>query len=198
MQPVVLLDFWGVIGVVQSDADLAEMANLIGAGADEFTAAYWRHRAPYDAGGRAADYWNDVAADVGVSVSPSVLSELIELDTRSWSGVHADMITFIEELAASGARLALLSNAPSDLVPHASQVLDGLVLQLLFSSELGYAKPAPEIYAEALAALDVSAAEVVFIDDNPENVAAARECGMQAIHHTSVESTRHQLRLLTG
>jgi FMN phosphatase YigB (HAD superfamily) len=36
----------------------------------------------------------------------------------------------------------------------------------------------------------------VFIDDLPQNVAGARACGWQAIHHADARVTRDQLRAL--
>ncbi len=54
---------------------------------------------------------------------------------------------------------------------------------VIFSSDLGYQKPDTRIYAAALGRMRLSAQEVLFIGDNPENdVAAPRKFGMQALH----------------
>ncbi len=54
---------------------------------------------------------------------------------------------------------------------------------VIFSSDLGYQKPDPRIYAAALGRMGLSAPEVLFIGDNPENdVDAPRRLGMQALH----------------
>lgn len=54
---------------------------------------------------------------------------------------------------------------------------------VVFSSDLGYRKPDPRIYAAALERMGLSAPEVLFIGDNPENdVDAPRKLGMQALH----------------
>ncbi|MCT8337083.1 HAD family hydrolase [Methanoculleus sp. Afa-1] len=54
---------------------------------------------------------------------------------------------------------------------------------VIFSSDLGYQKPDPRIYAAALDRMGLQAPDVLFIGDNPENdVDAPREIGMQALH----------------
>jgi HAD superfamily hydrolase (TIGR01509 family) len=74
--------------------------------------------------------------------------------------------------------------------------VDGLVPELLFSSQLGLAKPDPRIFEVAAQRLGVSAREVVFVDDNAANVQAARTAGMRVVHHISVDQTRRELREL--
>ena len=188
--PLILLDFWGVIGVVQTRDDLAAMAGRLGVDQQPFTEAYWQHRYFYDAGGDRREYWSLVAGEVGRTVDDDAVADLGQLDVASWSRVHPEMLDLIADLRQDGRRLALLSNAPLDLVDHASRVLEGLVPELLFSSHLGLAKPDPAIFAEALRRLQVPAAEVVFVDDNVDNVRAARDVGMVGVHHISVALTR--------
>jgi putative hydrolase of the HAD superfamily len=193
---LILLDFWGVIGVVQAPADIEEMAICLGADVGAFTEAYWAHRSFFDAGGDRTEYWSLVAADLGLTVDAEKVNALRSIDDRSWSGVHADMLSLVAELHDQGHRLALLSNAPADLVDHAQSVVDGLVPELLFSSQLGLAKPDPRIFEVAAQRLGVSAREVVFVDDNAANVQAARTAGMRVVHHISVDQTRRELREL--
>jgi epoxide hydrolase-like predicted phosphatase len=52
---------------------------------------------------------------------------------------------------------------------------------IVYSHEAGMSKPDPRIYELACDGLGVPAADVVFLDDVPENVAAARLSGMQAV-----------------
>jgi putative hydrolase of the HAD superfamily len=51
----------------------------------------------------------------------------------------------------------------------------------IYSHEEGIHKPNPRIFALASERLGIPAAEVVFLDDVPANVDAARACGFQAI-----------------
>ena len=54
-------------------------------------------------------------------------------------------------------------------------------------------KPDPEIYAAAEDITQLAGGDLVFIDDRPENAAAAAARGWHAIHHTSPEETLRQL-----
>jgi HAD superfamily hydrolase (TIGR01509 family) len=52
------------------------------------------------------------------------------------------------------------------------------------------AKPDPECYTRALDILGASAADVIFIDDRMENVAAAAALGLRSVHFTSADGIR--------
>lgn len=63
--------------------------------------------------------------------------------------------------------------------------LDGHVL----SHEVGFEKPAPEIYRYALRRHGLEAARTVFIDDLAHNVDGARAVGIRAIHYRDPATT---------
>ncbi|HEY2128499.1 MAG TPA: HAD family phosphatase [Streptosporangiaceae bacterium] len=52
---------------------------------------------------------------------------------------------------------------------------------IVYSHEVGMSKPDPRIYQLACDGLGVPAADMVFLDDLPENVAAARQAGLHAV-----------------
>lgn len=52
--------------------------------------------------------------------------------------------------------------------------------QAFASHLLGMLKPSAEIFEHVTGALDTAAQRILFLDDNPANVAAARSAGMQA------------------
>jgi putative hydrolase of the HAD superfamily len=53
---------------------------------------------------------------------------------------------------------------------------------LLDESETGVAKPDPRAYGQAAAAMDLDPAGIVFVDDDPANVAGADAAGMIGVH----------------
>jgi glucose-1-phosphatase len=55
----------------------------------------------------------------------------------------------------------------------------------IYSHEEGVRKPDPRIYALASERVGFPPAEIVFLDDVPENLDAARACGFQAVLFTS-------------
>jgi len=107
------------------------------------------------------------------------------------------MYDMIRAVRGAGFRTALLSNSWGfDDYPRAD--FPGLFDTVVLSAEVGMRKPEPEIFRHAAAALGMPARECVFIDDVDVNVAAARACGMIAVHHQDPASTAAALQELLG
>lgn len=64
---------------------------------------------------------------------------------------------------------------------------------IFVSFEIGIAKPDEKIYLYVLEKLDVEAGNVVFIDDNLENVESAKKVGINAILFESLEELKKDL-----
>lgn len=61
---------------------------------------------------------------------------------------------------------------------------------VIMSNEVGLCKPDPEIYEMAMEILDVSPAQILYVDDLAENVETARQLGTSAILHCDWIKTR--------
>ena len=64
-----------------------------------------------------------------------------------------------------------------------------LVDDVVYSHEVGLAKPDPAIFELACRRLGVRPREVVFVDDLPNNIEAAARCGLQAVLHERTADT---------
>jgi putative hydrolase of the HAD superfamily len=191
----VLFDYGGVICEPQSRADRARLASASGAPAADFEAAYWRYRLDYDRSALdVTAYWQQIAAELGRSYSDAQIAELSRLDCASWLTLQPSTVELITGLAAGGQRLALLSNAPAD-VAEAVQALPvaGYFEHLVFSCALKSAKPDPECFQATLAVLGAEPANVIFLDDRPDNVAAAAALGMVSFQFTDAAAARADL-----
>ncbi len=95
-------------------------------------------------------------------------------------------------------RVFLLSNAGDLHWQHFDRLygLDSLVHGACASFRVRAIKPEPDIYRKAEAMFGLDPATTVFVDDLPQNVAGARDCGWRAIHHRSPAATRTQLEAL--
>ncbi|MGH3212422.1 MAG: HAD family hydrolase [Trebonia sp.] len=188
----VLFDYGGVVSHPPTQQDLALLAGVAGVPVPALADAYWEWRRAYDlAELDVTGYWRQVGRSLGRSFGEAEISELARLDCASWLRLQAGTVTLIEDLAATGQPLALLSNAPDEL----ADAIRGLPIaahfgQLIFSCQLKLAKPDPRCYDDALARLGASAGEVIFIDDRSENVAAAAALGLRSVHFTSPEGVR--------
>jgi len=191
----VLFDYGGVICTPQPDGDVVRLASVAGVPVPAFRDAYWAHRLDYDrAELDGTTYWQKVAAGVGRSFTAAQVAELIKLDIASWLHLRPGTVTLIEDLAAGGYRLALLSNAPAEVAEVVAALPVAACFEhCVFSYALRSVKPEPECYRAVLAMLGASPADVVFLDDRADNVAGAQALGMRGVQFTDPGQARAAL-----
>jgi putative hydrolase of the HAD superfamily len=122
--------------------------------------------------------------------APDVLGREIDMDAygRFWRqsspGVHWMVVHKIRELKERGLRLGLLTNNVKEFGEHWRTMfpLEELFEEVVDSSHVGVRKPEREIYELTCARMAITPTEAVFVDDNADNVAAARAFGMEAVH----------------
>jgi putative hydrolase of the HAD superfamily len=125
-----------------------------------------------------------------VERAPKVLGREIDLDayqrfTRDMPlGIHWPIVHRIHRLRDDGLKVALLTNNVKEFGSawRATFPVDELFEVVVDSSEVGMRKPDPRIYMLTCARLDVRPTASVFVDDNRDNVEAARAAGIEAIH----------------
>jgi putative hydrolase of the HAD superfamily len=71
--------------------------------------------------------------------------------------------------------------------------VDELFDHVVLSFEVGYRKPAPEMFALASQLAGVEPSECLLVDDLPKNCAGAEAAGWRAIHFTDAPSAAAQL-----
>jgi putative hydrolase of the HAD superfamily len=154
----------------------------IGAGFDptaDFRAAYWAHRLAYDRGDlSAAEFWTTVLPS---PPGRGHLDSLIAGDRAIWLHPNPASLEATARAATRGLRLAVFSNAPVE-VADAIDVQPWLQAfhPRFFSCRLRMVKPEPGAYEKVLEGLRAAPDEVVFFDDRPPNVAAAKALGIDA------------------
>ena len=88
----------------------------------------------------------------------------------------------------------LLSNASTKLRAKLGALhLSSLFDHILISSEIGHAKPSNEAFMTAIRTLGVQPHEIIFIDDNPQNIEAARNNGIIAIPYKTISQLNQEL-----
>jgi putative hydrolase of the HAD superfamily len=134
-----------------------------------------------------------VAAAAGTDLDPAAFAAV-------WSShftVHQAVLPLVESLIGR-VKLLVVSNTNADHIEAVRPRLplldrfDGLV----FSHEVGVAKPAPGIFQEALRRAGTPAHRAVFFDDVPAYVEAARALGLHAEVFTDAPTFRRQLATL--
>jgi putative hydrolase of the HAD superfamily len=122
--------------------------------------------------------------------APDVLGREIDMDAygRFWRqsspGVHWMVVHKIRELKERGLRLGLLTNNVKEFGEHWRTMfpLEELFEEVVDSSHVGVRKPEREIYELTCSRMKIEPTEAVFVDDNADNVMAARAFGMEAVH----------------
>ena len=182
----VLFDFGLVLSGPPNPAAWARMRAVTSLEEEALHREYWAHRHAYDRGTHtAAAYWQLVATGNDLSFSPAQVADLIAADIDLWTDLNVPMVEWAQELQRAGVRTGILSNIGDAMAVGLLEKFDwlGAFDHCTWSHELQLAKPELAIYEHAIQGLDIDPAKILFVDDRAENIAAARESGMQAIQY---------------
>ena len=137
---------------------------------------------------------------VSLRLSPAQTDEF-RADVWDWYCGELD-----EELMAFAAslrprvRTAIVSNSADGARREelARYAFDEVFDPIIYSHEVGLAKPDPAIFELVCSRLGVPPAETVFVDDVPGHCEAARQVGMRAVLHRSTPQTIAAITALLG
>ena len=189
----VLFDYGGVIaeeGFYNGLADLAEKQSLRVSDMPEEGM-----KAAYDSGfvlghGMAADFWALLRRRTGLQGSDDFLTDqiLIGFQIRRW------VIELVRQLRSKGYVVGILSDQTHwlnelDSRDHFYHEFD----HVYNSYDLGKGKRDPSLFTDVVNRLKLQPAEVLFIDDNENNVQTARKAGLTAIRYRDQEHLLFQL-----
>ena len=112
------------------------------------------------------------------------------------------MIDLMRDLKGRGFRMALLTNNVREWEPLWRTMLpvDEIFEVVVDSAFVGLRKPEPEIYELTLERIGggVGAEECLFVDDVEDNVAAARQLAMTAVHFRSTDQAIAEIEAALG
>ena len=105
------------------------------------------------------------------------------------------MYEIVRKLKDSGVKVGLFTNIEKRYAKVAQQFgLFELFDPCILTCNLGIRKPHLKAYEELLKAVDQPASEIIFVDDNHENIEAARKMGLDAIQFESSRQIQGELR----
>jgi putative hydrolase of the HAD superfamily len=193
----VLFDYGMVLSAPPDPAAWARILSITNLSEDVLQREYWAHRRAYDRGDLDAEaYWHKAAAGAEIVLTPTQLTDLIAADTDLWSQVNPPMLEWAQHLQRTGIRTGILSNMP-DAVEAGLRARHLWIESFdhhTWSHALNLLKPEPAIYLHAAEGLQTRPANILFLDDRPENIEAALAIGMQAIHYTTHAAFVDQMR----
>ena len=173
------------------------MVQLTGLSAEQFEKFYWADRHAYDEGKLSGTtFWQKFSATSGLALTPEQLSELNRLDAKMWTTSNPAMLAWHDQLRGRGLRTAILSNMGDSVLESIEREFAWIhgFDSLVWSYQLGIAKPDPAIYHHALDKLGTAAGETLFLDDKQENIEAARQLGIVALQFSTVDRLRADLK----
>jgi putative hydrolase of the HAD superfamily len=184
----VLFDYGQVLSGPPNPEAWDKLRKVSGLDEEQLQTSYWKFRHDYDRGAlNGKTYWETVAADAGVRFDEVQMAALRSVDIDVWTDLNQPMVEWAGQLQRAGVRTGILSNI-------GDAIGEGVVARLpwltgfdtcVWSHAMLTAKPDPVIYIQTAEALKTAAGNILFIDDREENIAAAAELGMQAVHYTT-------------
>ena len=143
------------------------------------------------------DEWRRRIADQLSQDFPEANAErAVELWSASPGEVNLEVLEILRACRKK-AKLVLISNATSRLLSDLRRldIVEDFDY-IINSSEVGYAKPDPNIYFAALNTVEATPEQALFIDDNAGHVAAAMRLGIAGHTYAGADSLRQKLNHL--
>lgn len=155
-------------------------------------------RAVYDSGfvlgkGTAADFWTLMRNRTGLQGDEEELTQRI-LDGFV---VRPGMMKLVRELKTRGYRTGILSDQTQWLDLLDKRYGFYKVFDHIFNSYyLGKGKQDPTLFTDVATSLDLSPAQILFVDDDTGNIARAYASGYQVLHYVSQQEFLTELEKL--
>ncbi len=169
---------------------------------DETRAAHWAAQIFQSYGGDWAEFDRGTLSepDLVTRISTRTGLERSEVQTAV-DGVarelqpKPEMVALLQRLHGTGRPLHFLSNMPAGIASALEARNDFMrcFTSGVFSARVQLIKPDPAIYRLAAARFQAAPADLVFIDDHPPNIAAARALGWDGFVFTGVAQAEAEL-----
>jgi len=135
------------------------------------------------------DVYRETWQRAGLTLPDDLLHEILDAEQQCWDRaveVDGDAVQILTWLRERGIRSGVCSNAPfpPEMMRRqvASNGITELVDAIVFSSEVGRRKPAPEVYQAAIDAIGTTPQQTVFVGDRVrEDYEGPRAVGMRAV-----------------
>jgi putative hydrolase of the HAD superfamily len=192
---LLLFDLDGVLADYRRDLRCRQLAETLGVGEAEVRQALFGRgletrsdRGELDL----PDYLDELRTGFGWNLPAEEFIAARRSATRS----RPEMLQLCERLAPQCA-LAVFTNNGAWFGEHAHRIVPELTplfgRRFVCSGSVGACKPAPEAFAACLQRLGFNAYSTLFVDDAPENIAGARDAGLDAVHYQSHAHLRVEL-----
>ena len=124
----------------------------------------------------------------------SVPPAQIESEWLAYATIDTQMVMLVQSLKKA-LKLGLLTNSPTPFVRDILRThdIEQLFDCIVVSSEIKAAKPHPDVYRAILQDLSLPPEAVLFVDDNPVNIAGSQRVGIRGVLFESHDALLHSL-----
>lgn len=168
-------------GVIKYPFRIQELYELFGVKEDygEFEKFFRRICAACEAGQMTdEEFFSGISNEYNLNKS---LKEMIDLYNKAQGLYNKEAIELLKQIKSKGYKVCILSNLKViDYVNFLRDVPSECYDEFYKSYEIGHNKPDKEIYEYVINDLGVNPSDIVFFDDNRNNVDGARELGIDA------------------
>ena len=128
-------------------------------------------------------------------LAPAEVQAVVDAVPASLTPIAAS-VGLLQRLRQPGRPMFYLSNMPAPYADHLEREHDFVrgFNDGVFSARVQLIKPEVEIFDLSARRFGVAPAELIFLDDHPANVAAARAAGWQALLFTDASQAEQDLR----
>jgi putative hydrolase of the HAD superfamily len=194
----VVFDYGGVICFLPPPETGRDLERLTGISFETLRELHRQYRGGYDRGDYAAtkDYYRFILSRAGEASDDAAIERAAEAEMDGWRHINNETVRLMRDIKAAGFTLGILSNMPGDFLAWARNNIPvfGEVDVAVFSCEERLIKPEVAIYAKLKERVGFEYGEIVFFDDLPDNIAAARELGIRGFVWEGLEAARNTLR----
>jgi len=182
---------WG--GVLIDNVDTERRSRItkeIGISFEKFLKIHKKICSDFQKGWTEDEYWEHFYKELGEPVKKHFLWEPLYKELYR---PKEKVLELARSLHKKGYKLALLSNTVKSDMKYLPELKYDFFDVVVASCEEGIRKPEREIYDITLERLDVKPEEAVFIDNEMENIDAAKKLGMGTIFFKNVEQLKEEL-----
>ena len=193
----VAFDYGGVLSYFIDKQAICAMADIAQVDSTLFETGMWKFRQELDSGEYDnTRYWTLVLDYCSSVVSrQSIIETLVAMDIKGFSRMNQGMLSWAKTLKEKGFGRIIISNMSEPTYQSLirsqqwMQHFDATVI----SGIIGINKPDQRIFEHALEILHLDAAEVLFLDDLPHNIAGAYAAGLHALLFSNTRTLSEEL-----
>ena len=191
--PVIVFDFGGVVGETDLTLVAKEIAPILDLSYEEAFELVGKIRPAEENGVSLESFWANYQKTSKKPVPEDWIDRFIDIKRLSIRA-RPEMLSLVDALRNQGYRVAIFSNVTSARAAFIRQMgIYSHFESVILSCEIGVKKPDRAAFDILLDKLGVPCEEVLFIDNNSENIEMARQLGMDCIKFTSITELYEEL-----